>query len=1281
MEDLALRVKLKTTQPVAEKMRRFSPQVTEAMKKQLLEEIALGLYEKSQSPWAANLTPAMKSDKTVRICIDLRRVNNVTIRDRYPLPRMEDIILNIKGKRFKSLVDLTKGFNNLFIHPDDRDYFAFLSPVGLLRPVRLPFGWANGPGCCQREVDITLDSLMAVFRGYVDDISGGTENNQRLHDLILATVLYNFQKRGFRFHANKAQLLPDWIKLVGWDVNEYGSRPHPAEGLFDVLLKRDHSRLRDVQRTIGTLQWFQTYIPNFSYRVRHITQLLRTENRGRIREGFTQDCVEAIKEVKRIIEEIPVHTHPDPDKAKEIFIAHGNIAFAAAIYQLGKGTKREIVQFWSRRWTNDVVNYNTAERLALAVREIVVHFRSTLEGSPSITIYSEDQGFIKLANDPAGWNTRMFRYLSQAMYLNPKYRIVPQKYRKDLDLLSDPIPKEEISPAAVNYKEIPVKEFFGIQSDKELHQIPLVHTDGGCITDESQRIGAVGVYWGPNSSWNLSQLSSIKPHSNQRSELEAILLALQQAHSRNMIRLILLSDSAYAINCITEYRTGWDRSTEANGKNLQLYDRKGDRVKNDDLFIKIFNQIDPPSSLRVYFSHIRRAENDEADRLVNDAFRIHGFKLAHRCDTTVTRSQHDAEDQKKKDRREQIQEQWDKLPAWKLLGPDDDSGDEFTIDPYEYEDDDSQNIQRDEYSPLAEQLNVVPPAEVEDVTSDESDDELFGDNGELPEWTEDVIFDKPDEAAKAKVPILRLEAPQIEHLIRIMTLLPQAQLDDEFLGRIIQYKKNNVATTSDPGMDREVRRCLLDDKSKLLLVENHDKRVRIFVPTVYQAPIIELFHRSPILGGHAGYKSTLTHIQRYFLWNNMHKQIQTYCASCEICMKARNQSGKIPGFLTHLAWPQGPMVRMHADTLVRFKEYNGYQSILVVVDAFTKYIFTHPVRKANQRSVIEAFTAIFTRFGQPAMLIADNGREFRNRSVVAFLRMWGVQWKFTAPYNPQANGQAEAAVKIISNRLRLAMIEEQEKNTKVPWTILLPYVTMSYNQLPNESTGFSPYELMFGRTPPLPYSDRQLDISDETLQQLNCPDYLKEIKLALKEAQDLVNEKTRKKRESMQRNYNRCRKRLEIQVGDLVYITKPYSQILKKTETRAKGPYKVVKVSHHPTTHEVVGVEVDVTKPGAEKPDIRFYPRRRLRVLKVRIPETDWDGMQRPSASSNDGTAASEGDSSSQTDATTLRYVDEKVEVEMPDTLLVSEFGADLPQVPEAIFMASSAVDGSDDEE
>ena len=181
------------------------------------------------------------------------------------------------------------------------------------------------------------------------------------------------------------------------------------------------------------------------------------------------------------------------------------------------------------------------------------------------------------------------------------------------------------------------------------------------------------------------------------------------------------------------------------------------------------------------------------------------------------------------------------------------------------------------------------------------------------------------------------------------------------------------------------------------------------------------------------------------------------------------------GFLTLPELPNAPFMKVHAATLCALPSAQGYRNVLVVMDAFTKYIFTHPLKSSHPKRVVTALSHIFTNFGQPALFVADNGSEFHNWEVVHFLKLWGVQWKFTAPYNPQANGQAEAGVKINTSKLRVTLTDFVQKCPDLQpaklhsqWPVLLPYVTFAYNCCPIEALDFSPYEMMFGRSPRLP---------------------------------------------------------------------------------------------------------------------------------------------------------------------------------------------------------------------
>ena len=208
----------------------MSPAEYDKAKTQLEHEMKLGLSETSKSQWVSNLPWERKSDRTLHLCINYSRVNDITVKDKYPIPKLEDVVANLQGERFISLLDITTGFNNLYIHPNDREYLAFMSPLGLLRPVRMPFGLANGLSAFQREMDTTLKAFLAALRLYIDDISGGAKDKQQLHDLIFVSLIFNFFKRKFVGSAPKAHILAKWLPLLGRAVGAMGMRPNPAEG-------------------------------------------------------------------------------------------------------------------------------------------------------------------------------------------------------------------------------------------------------------------------------------------------------------------------------------------------------------------------------------------------------------------------------------------------------------------------------------------------------------------------------------------------------------------------------------------------------------------------------------------------------------------------------------------------------------------------------------------------------------------------------------------------------------------------------------------------------------------------------------------------------------------------------------------------------------------------------------------------------------------------------------------------------------------------------------------
>ncbi|VDI67411.1 Hypothetical predicted protein [Mytilus galloprovincialis] len=213
---------------------------------------------------------------------------------------------------------------------------------------------------------------------------------------------------------------------------------------------------------------------------------------------------------------------------------------------------------------------------------------------------------------------------------------------------------------------------------------------------------------------------------------------------------------------------------------------------------------------------------------------------------------------------------------------------------------------------------------------------------------------------------------------------------------------------------------------------------------------------------HQGRDRTTTLVKDRFFWYGMTRDIEQWIQRCPRCIWRKTPTNdRAP--LTSIRTTQ-PMEIVCMDFLKLEVSKGGYQYVLVITDHFTRYAQAIPTKNMTARTTAEAFFKNFVvHYGLPERIHSDQGANFESRLVKDLCDITGIKKSRTTPYHPQGNGQCERF-----NRTLINMLGTLEKDKKADWKSYIGPIVHAYNSTKHDTTGFTPFQLMFGRQPKLP---------------------------------------------------------------------------------------------------------------------------------------------------------------------------------------------------------------------
>ncbi|XP_073962916.1 uncharacterized protein [Choristoneura fumiferana] len=401
--------------PISVPPYRLSPIKAEILKKEIEKMIAEKVIEPCSSPWAAPVVMVPKRDGSTRVCVDYRQLNAITTPDAYPLPRIDDLLHSAKSTPYMSTIDLRAGYWQIPVKAEHQDKTAFVTPFGMYRFLRMPFGLRNAPATFQRMMDrfrISLSHIKLLV--YLDDlIVMSSTFNDHLKDL---QDVFN-KLNGFNLTANrdKCNFCCQKVKYLGHFITPEGLQPDP-EKVSAIL---DTPRPRNLKHLLSFIQmcsWYRRFIPNFAKVAEPLTRLTKKNANWE----WEEDQISAFAKLRELLVSSPVLAQADHTKPYTIKSDASSYALGAVLVQ-GEGESEHPIEYASRLLTKPERNYSTTEREALAVVWAVNKFRGYIEGG-KITVMTDHQAlrWLMSLKSPTGRLAR-WALLLQPYDINIKY--------------------------------------------------------------------------------------------------------------------------------------------------------------------------------------------------------------------------------------------------------------------------------------------------------------------------------------------------------------------------------------------------------------------------------------------------------------------------------------------------------------------------------------------------------------------------------------------------------------------------------------------------------------------------------------------------------------------------------------------------------------------------------------------------------------------------------------------------------------------------------------------
>ncbi|KAJ9534627.1 hypothetical protein QJQ45_002914 [Haematococcus lacustris] len=386
------------------------------LKKQVQDLLAKGMIESSSSPFAAPILFVKKKSGELRMCLDYRQLNKITIRDQYPLPRIDDLFDKLSGCTVFSSLDLQAGYNQIRITPEDVPKTAFRTPDGHYQFKVLSFGLCNAPATFQRVMnDAFAPVLNQCALVYLDDIlvmSKSVDEHlkhlRKVFDLLRLNKLYAKQ--------SKCEFMRTTLKFLG-HVIFAGAIAVDPEKIKSISSWPVPQSLQQLQSFLGAANFVRKFVHNFSVLAAPLTDLCGKAGDSFLWHNWPADELKAFASLKAAVAQVPMLRLPDHTQPFQVYCDASLQGVGAVLMQDGYP-----LAYLSKKLSSVERNYTTGEQELLALITACKEWRCYLEGVP-FTLFTDHKPLTALPTQKvlsrrqARWMEFLSRFTFDLQYL------------------------------------------------------------------------------------------------------------------------------------------------------------------------------------------------------------------------------------------------------------------------------------------------------------------------------------------------------------------------------------------------------------------------------------------------------------------------------------------------------------------------------------------------------------------------------------------------------------------------------------------------------------------------------------------------------------------------------------------------------------------------------------------------------------------------------------------------------------------------------------------------